>query len=378
MDTISRADKVEFASDFLLAWQAIANGTTLQTSKKQEKYWRHWCSYVASCKADPYLESVDNLTGSIIATGFAARVRTGIYGRGKEVKVHSVTDALTAISTTCELVGKQSPFLKAEATYLLPIKRCIEGLRRQDAPPVPQLAVPIDVPVQVYRAAHVLQSTTPAKQAMGDLALIGFYYLLRSGEYTKPRFAIVNGRKISATRTKQFRVKDVGFFKDGKILPRNSSLSVLLTADSATLKITNQKSGRMGETIHQETTGELGGVCALARRVHHILSHGGNGNNLLCDYCTNGIWSCISARIEPDLIGNHSLRAGGAMALKLNNYPDSTIQKIGRWKSSTWLMYMHNQIAHMSSGVASAMSKPLPFLNIGYIEASDSSPLVTP
>lgn len=232
---------------------------------------------------------------------------------------------------------------------------------------------------------------------MGDLALIGFYYLLRSGEYTKPRYAVVNGKKVRATRTRQFRVKDVGFFKDGKILPRSSDLHTLLTADSATLKISNQKNGRMGETIHQETTGELGGVCALARRIHHILSHGGNGNNLICDFCDKGIWSCVSATqllreiryattclklrekgIEPDLIGNHSLRAGGAMALKLNNYPDSTIQKIGRWKSSTWLMYMHNQIAHVSTGVAKAMSRPLPFPNIGYIEAADSTPLVTP
>lgn len=186
LDTTPRTNKVEFACDFLLAWQAIANETTHQTSKNQEKYWRHWCSYVASCKADPYLETVEKLTGIIIATAFASRVRTGVYRQGKELKVHGVTDALMAISTTCELVGKQSPLLKEEATYLLPIKRCIKGLRRQDTPPVPQLDVPIDVPVQVYRAAHVLQSTTPAKQAMGDLALISFYYLLCSGEYTKP------------------------------------------------------------------------------------------------------------------------------------------------------------------------------------------------
>ena len=77
--------------------------------------------------------------------------------------------------------------------------------------------------------------------------------------------------------------------------------------------------------------------------------------------------------IDPDIIGAHSLRAGGAMALKLQNYPDTTIQKMGRWTSSTWLQYIHNQIAHISNGVAADMSKDLPFLNIGMIEPPHSA-----
>ena len=72
--------------------------------------------------------------------------------------------------------------------------------------------------------------------------------------------------------------------------------------------------------------------------------------------------------IDPDLIGSHSLRAGGAMALKLHNYADTTIQKLGRWSSATWLQYIHNQIAHLSKGVAKQMSEDLPWVNIASIE----------
>ena len=72
--------------------------------------------------------------------------------------------------------------------------------------------------------------------------------------------------------------------------------------------------------------------------------------------------------IDPDLIRAHSLQAGGAMALKLMKYSDTTIQKIGRLTSSTWLQYIHNQIAHLSKGLAKDMSEELPFLNIGFIE----------
>jgi hypothetical protein len=61
------------------------------------------------------------------------------------------------------------------------------------------------------------------------------------------------------------------------------------------------------------------------------------------------------------------------MALKLNNYPDTTIQKIGRWTSNTWMQYIHNQISHLAKGVADAMNKDLPFLNIGFIEPASQT-----
>ena len=147
----------------------------------------------------------------------------------------------------------------------------------------------------------------------------------------------------------------------------------------------------MGQTIHQESTGTTGGVAALARRIHHILSNNGTEDMLICNYRDSTQWHAVTSQmivhqvrqaatelhmekfgIDPDLIGAHSLRAGGAMALKLMNYADTTIQKIGRWTSSTWLQYIHNQIAHLSKGVATDMSKDLPFLNIGFIEPQSS------
>ena len=72
--------------------------------------------------------------------------------------------------------------------------------------------------------------------------------------------------------------------------------------------------------------------------------------------------------IDPDLIGAHSLRAGGAMALRLHGYDDTTIQKMGRLTSNTFLQYIHTQIAHLSKDISEKMSIPLPFLNIAAIE----------
>jgi hypothetical protein len=231
---------------------------------------------------------------------------------------------------------------------------------------------------------------TALQKTIADLALIGFFYLLRVGEYTRPRVVTRNGKIVSATRTKQFKIKDVGFFKDGVILPRRSPLAILLTADQCTLKITNQKNGRMGETITHETVKDAihGPVTAVARRVHHILSNGGTEDFLLSDYINEaGVWNTITASqmrqgvrtsvktlkldqngIDPDLVGVHSLRAGGAMALKLQGVSDTIIQKQGRWTSMTFLQYIHNQIAHLSKSLSTKMSTQLIFQNIANIE----------
>jgi hypothetical protein len=63
-------------------------------------------------------------------------------------------------------------------------------------------------------------------------------------------------------------------------------------------------------------------------------------------------------------ISSHSLRAGGAVALHLNNIPTHTIRKIGCWSSDTFLDYIHEQIAVFSAGLSTAMGKNIFFHNI--------------
>ena len=63
-------------------------------------------------------------------------------------------------------------------------------------------------------------------------------------------------------------------------------------------------------------------------------------------------------------VSSHSLRAGGAMALKLHGYDRDTIKKMGRWSSDTFLTYIHEQISAFSKGLAAAMAIPIAFHNI--------------
>ena len=372
-------------SDVLAAWEAIGHGIVAATTQQRQRYWTHWVRYTNLFGINRYLGGCANNTEkNVVITAFAARVRTGYFGRGRQVSVGEVAKALAAVSKTIELAGETSPIYRAPNKYTYPVERLIEGFHREDPPPVPQLAVPVTVPQELQRAAKSVKQRTVA-----DLSIIAFYFLLRVGEYTHPRRSSASATAGHETRTVQFTVGNVGFFKDGQLLPRTAPLRDLLAADQATLKITNQKNGRMGEVIHHHKTGKVDcPVQALARRVHHIIIHGADESTMICDYWNNGKRCSVTsndirsglrsaildldlhkAGIDPDLIGVHSLRAGGAMALKLHGQSDTTIMKMGRWSSLTFLMYIHNQIAHLSDTLSTKMSTPVPFLNIASIEA---------
>ena len=62
---------------------------------------------------------------------------------------------------------------------------------------------------------------------------------------------------------------------------------------------------------------------------------------------------------------SHSLRAGGAMAMKLCGASDSTIMRVGRWTSLTYLTYIHTQIGALTAGLAAKMTTAFTFQNVG-------------
>ena len=121
-----------------------------------------------------------------------------------------------------------------------------------------------------------------------------FYFLLRVGEYTNPRtYRRTDGLKVHTTR-KKIEVGNVGFFKVGRLIPCAATLKNLLTADLVVLKISNQKNGRMGQTINQHAT--FTPECpakALTHIVFDILSNGGTDTTLLCAFKDNTGWTPV-------------------------------------------------------------------------------------
>jgi hypothetical protein len=146
------------------------------------------------------------------------------------------------------------------------------------------LPMEIDVPELLVEMGYGKSGTLHA-QTIGDLALIAFYYLLCIGEYT------MKGKRNNTKQTLQFKFEDVSFFKRNKAgtlvcLPRDTPPSLIVTADSATLKLDNQKNGWKGVCVHQEANGKLFNcpVRALAHRVLHLQNNRATGKTLLSSF----------------------------------------------------------------------------------------------
>ena len=103
----------------MLAWERIDSGVVAATAKSRIRYWNKWQSYASLFRIDPFLQNVPPLERDIVVTAFAARVRSGYYGRGKQVSTGEVRTALAAISKTIELVGERSPIYRADNKFNL-------------------------------------------------------------------------------------------------------------------------------------------------------------------------------------------------------------------------------------------------------------------
>jgi hypothetical protein len=160
----------------------------------------------------------------------------------------------------------------------------LNGCSKQDLPTQKMLSVKADVPALLVENGYGKGGMTHAK-AIGDLALIAFYYLLQIGKYT------VKGKRNNTKQTVQFKLKEVKFFKKNKAgtlmcLPNNAPSILMMMADSATLKLVNQKNGWKGACVHQKANGEPFNfpVRALARWVLHLQEHKADGKTLLTSF----------------------------------------------------------------------------------------------
>ena len=233
------------------------------------------------------------------------------------------------------------------------------------------LPIKTDVP-QLLVDLGYSKSGTAHTQAIGDLSLIAFYYLLRIGDYT------VKGRRNNTKQTVQFKLEDVTFYKQTKsgqlrCLPTTAPFQLVLSADSATLKLNNQKNGWKGVCVHQEMNGKAVHcpIRVLGRRVVHLRQHGASKSSFLSTFYHKGkrydvVGEYISKALKMkatlleypetrgipiELVDTHSLRCGGANALALSGYSDTQIQKMIRWRGATFKEYIREQLTYYSEGM---------------------------
>jgi hypothetical protein len=188
----------------------------------------------------------------------------------------------------------------------------IDGFAKEDPPTRKMLPVESDVPELLVEMGYS-KSGTAHTRAVGDLSLIAFYYLLRIGEYT------VKSKRNNVKQTVQFKLEDVTFYKKMKsgqlrCLPKNAPAKLILSADSATLKLDNQKNGWKGVCVYQQHNGDPlhCPVHALTRRLIHMRTISAKDQDYLSTYFVNK--KCYDVTVED--ISRHLKIAAGIL-----NYP---------------------------------------------------------
>jgi integrase len=240
-----------------------------------------------------------------------------------------------------------------------------KACKRVDPPSKPQQALPSSTVRWIME--RMGRSTVKRVELAAHLIVLAFFFLLRVGEYT---------HSSGTTQTVRLRKQDVKLWRGGFIIPNDSPLPVLLTADAVTICLENQKNGNKNAVLHHTDSGDtvLNPVRAAAVLVAELrglplttpLGAYNDNNNDLQQISSAEIRSAIqigairdnlvAQGYSLDRIGSHSLRSGGAMHLKLAGYDNDIIQKLGRWSSNTYLVYIQTQIGQLTAGVAQRMA----------------------
>ncbi len=234
-----------YACDFRLADEAFHSGRLEVTAQGQEVRWQNWCAYVKPLGVDPYLDHTPFQTRLRCLTRFAQQTQTGLYGQQQQVHSSTVSQAILVVGQTIALACNYNLTKVIGSKKFLPaLQVMLDGYSKSDSPARKMLPIEADVPNLLVEMGYGKGGTAHSK-AIGNLSMIVFYYLLRIGEYTIKR------KQNNKKQTVQFKLEDVYVFKKNKMgtlvcLPRTAPVVLLLTADSATLKLDNQKNGWKG------------------------------------------------------------------------------------------------------------------------------------
>ena len=195
---------------------------------------------------------------------FFRRACTGpLAAKGDPVRAQTAEDYIRSVAQTFLELGKEDLRLNSAHNIDFRLQRMLSSVYKKKDPP-PHRVKP--VPVSVLRRIIVIVTASDDAEiaATANMIALGFFFLLRPGEY-----CISSG----ATDSDPFLIQDTALFQGERKLDYNTCTdSELLAATFGTLKFTTQKNLVCGEVVGQAPCGDLL-LCpcrALARRIIHL------------------------------------------------------------------------------------------------------------
>ena len=101
--------------------------------------WRRWGQYCTECGIDPWLRDVAPPTRLQLLFGFAARTRTGYFGKGRQVTAQTVEKVMRHVAQAFMLEGYPDPRCPAGSSgsdLALPATHLLKSFKDRD--PVPR------------------------------------------------------------------------------------------------------------------------------------------------------------------------------------------------------------------------------------------------
>ena len=274
-------------------------------------------------------------------------------------------DVLRGVGQAYAGMGTPDPRLTSGALDFR-LRSLYTSWARTDPPPSRVKPLPPQLLIQTVTLAH--REATPTVLAAAEILTIGFFFLLRPGEYLGTPDDVLDTL---------FRLRDITLWAGSRALPILScSIAELQSTMFATLTFTRQKNGVRNETVGHGRSGHphICPVLSLVSCVVALRAMQAPAATPINTYRasptspTRFVSSCDITRrlrtaltlhpdpaIQPHEISARSTRPGGAMALLCAGVGADRIRMVGRWRSDELYRYLHVQAQQVMTGLAASM-----------------------
>lgn len=365
MATAPAPARAQFRRDLRSARASAASAVSRSRAQATAKVWHTiWLPFLADLGiSDPLLRGVRDKVPFFRV--LAERIRSGQLSRsGQPVRGAHVRDEIFHIAKTFTELGAPDPRL-SHGIIDPRLTRLFASYTNDD--PAPERVRPL--PFQILRIAYDSLTRSRVQSTRDNcainLALLGFFYLLRPGEY------------LQSTYNNPLRLRDACLLVGHRRLDLlNCPVTDLARATHSSLTFDTQKNRERGETIAHGTSGHPW-ACptrTLARIVvyHRFYGHGSLDTPLCAYWTSNHLLRHVTSShvtallriaaaaapqlgIPPAQVNVRAIRSGGAMALLCARVDKHVIQLVGRWKSDTVFRYLHAQALPLITPLARQM-----------------------
>jgi hypothetical protein len=257
--------KLGLCGELSLIKQTTKQGISAGRSGSNDTLWQSWAEFCLSLHQDAWLQDIVNPLPLLQI--FANRYRVGaLVPSGSPVKARTVeATTLCAVGQMFPSLGQPNPCLQPSGRLDLQLQCQLQQYKKAD--PLPTRVKPASLQVIQLAITQCQWSTLPTVQEISHMFILGFFSLLRPGEY-----AHTNNPEAAP-----FRICNAHLITNNQRLDLLTCSNVDLTVTAYVgLEFTTQKNGVRGELVGLGRSGHhiFCPVITMIEQIQHLHLHG--------------------------------------------------------------------------------------------------------